>query len=96
VFLPDEVARLHGNSLAAVFYVANWYLVSHHESYFETAGRPSLFQHVWSLGIEEQFYLLWPPLFIAGMRRMRYLPMTLAVLMGAARLNCSDSVALPA
>ncbi len=98
LFLPGEVAKLRGNALAALFYVANWYLVFHHASYFESIGRPSLFQHLWSLGVEEQFYLLWPLLFIAGMRglerlrrlapaqRMRvgYLPLLLAVLTGAA------------
>ena len=36
------------------------------ESYFETVGRPSLLQHLWSLAVEEQFYVLWPLLLTAG------------------------------
>ena len=47
-------------SLAALAYVTNWHLIAGDQSYFETVGRPSLFMHLWSLAIEEQFYLLWP------------------------------------
>ena len=40
--------------------MTNWHLIAGDQSYFETIGRPSLFMHLWSLAIEEQFYLLWP------------------------------------
>ncbi|HET7478183.1 MAG TPA: acyltransferase family protein [Rubrobacteraceae bacterium] len=74
VFLPGEVAGLRSDALAAFGYVTNWYLVIGHESYFEAMGRPSLLKHLWSLAVEEQFYLLWPLLFAAGMGvgAMRY------------------------
>jgi peptidoglycan/LPS O-acetylase OafA/YrhL/lysophospholipase L1-like esterase len=68
VFLPDEVAGLRTDTLAALGYVTNWYLIFSHKPYFETVGRPPLLQHLWSLAVEEQFYLLWPLLFAAGMR----------------------------
>jgi peptidoglycan/LPS O-acetylase OafA/YrhL len=64
VFLPEEVASLRNDAIAAATYVTNWYLVVTQRSYFETVGRPSLFQHLWSLAVEEQFYLLWPLIFI--------------------------------
>ncbi|MBX6342689.1 MAG: acyltransferase, partial [Thermomicrobiaceae bacterium] len=70
-FLPDELARLRRDALAAFAYVTNWYLIFGHTSYFEAIGRPSLLQHLWSLAVEEQFYLLWPPLFLVLMRRGR-------------------------
>src|SRR5215212_7430151 len=60
VFLPGEVARLRDDALAALGYVTNWYLILGEQSYFETVGRPSLLQHLWSLAVEEQFYVLWP------------------------------------
>ena len=47
-------------SIAALLYVENWYLIFRNLSYFQSVGRPPLLQHVWSLAVEEQFYLLWP------------------------------------
>ncbi|MCA1716276.1 MAG: acyltransferase family protein, partial [Actinobacteria bacterium] len=88
VFLPEEVAGLRGDAIAAFGYVINWYLVLGQESYFETVGRPSLLQHLWSLAIEEQFYVLWPLLFAAGIsfgiKRWRRRRLLLAALVGAA------------
>src|SRR5215203_2186902 len=75
VFLPGEVARLRDDVLAAFGYVTNWYLIFGHVSYFEAVGRPSLLQHLWSLAVEEQFYLLWPPV------------LALALAVGASRLR---------
>ncbi|MGB8644788.1 MAG: acyltransferase family protein [Anaerolineae bacterium] len=60
LFLPGEVAGLRGDAAAALGYVTNWYLILSNKSYFEAVGRPSLLQHLWSLAVEEQFYLLWP------------------------------------
>ncbi|MBA3609963.1 MAG: acyltransferase [Rubrobacter sp.] len=60
LFLPEEVAGLRWDALAAFGYATNWYLVAGQESYFEAVGRPSLLTHLWSLAVEEQFYLVWP------------------------------------
>ena len=67
VFLPGEVAGLRGDVVAAVGYVTNWYLIVGQESYFEAVGRPSLLKHLWSLAVEEQFYLIWPPVLAFGL-----------------------------
>jgi peptidoglycan/LPS O-acetylase OafA/YrhL len=58
--VPEELARLRGDAIAAVAYATNWHLIAGDQSYFESIGRPSLFVHLWSLAIEEQFYLAWP------------------------------------
>ncbi|MDI7275758.1 MAG: acyltransferase, partial [Anaerolineae bacterium] len=81
--LPEEVAALRGDVAAAAAYVTNWYLVLSHKPYFQTVGRPSLLKHLWSLAVEEQYYLLWPVLFAGGMRLVRRRWMLPLVLAGA-------------
>jgi peptidoglycan/LPS O-acetylase OafA/YrhL len=53
----------------SVFFVANWSFITGEQSYFEAMGRPSLLQHLWSLAVEEQFYLLWPLILLFLFRR---------------------------
>jgi peptidoglycan/LPS O-acetylase OafA/YrhL len=88
VFLPGELAGLRGDAIAAFGYVTNWYLVFGQESYFEAIGRPSLLKHLWSLAVEEQFYLLWPPVLAFGLSvgaaRWRQRRVLLVALAGAA------------
>ncbi|MGZ4688981.1 MAG: acyltransferase family protein [Acidimicrobiia bacterium] len=82
VFLPDEVTKLRGDVVAALLYGTNWWQIFRNVSYFEAAGRPPLLQHLWSLAVEEQFYLVWP-LLLTGMFRLwkgRRRPMLLATL----------------
>ena len=84
VFLPGEVAGLRADVVAALGYVTNWFLIFGQESYFQSVGRPSVLQHLWSLAVEEQFYLIWPVVLAVGLglgatrlRRRRVLTVTL-------------------
>ena len=60
LWAPDTMRRFLGDTPFALFGGMNWWLVFRHTDYFEAIGRPPLLQHTWSLGVEAQFYLLWP------------------------------------
>ncbi len=64
LFYRDAAGRLGGDVLAALFYVSNWWQIFLDESYFAQAGRPPVLQHLWSLAVEEQFYIIFPALFV--------------------------------
>lgn len=59
------LTKMRPDVLPSLFFVNNWWQIFHETSYFDALGAPSPLQHFWSLGIEEQFYLVWP-LLVAG------------------------------
>jgi len=74
--LIGDVAQrrdLPSGLLSAIFYVSNWNLIAHHQSYFDQFSSLSPLRHLWSLAIEEQFYLIWPLVVIACLTRSRKL-----------------------
>ena len=58
---PGEFASLRLDSLSTLFYVANWHFIVSGGNYFALTAQPSPLAHMWSLSIEEQFYIVWPP-----------------------------------
>jgi peptidoglycan/LPS O-acetylase OafA/YrhL len=71
---PHQGPDFRGAVASAALYVNNWWLVFHDVSYFQAFAAPGPLDHLWSLAVEEQFYLLWPLLLIAalaGFRRSR-------------------------
>jgi len=58
---------------AAAAYFSNWYLIARNQSYFARFAPPAPLDHLWSLAVEEQFYLLWPLLLLAGLIALRTL-----------------------
>jgi peptidoglycan/LPS O-acetylase OafA/YrhL len=60
IWAPDTIKRLLTDTPFSLSGTMNWWLVAHHQDYFESIGRPPLLQHTWSLAVEAQFYLIWP------------------------------------
>ena len=67
----DAAAVFRQDAIAALTYTTNWWYIFDARTYFELLGRPPLLQHLWSLGIEEQFYLVWPTVCFLVWRRWR-------------------------
>ncbi|UXS21082.1 acyltransferase family protein [Staphylococcus delphini] len=59
IFMPTEIQKVRADSIAAIFYVSNWWYIMQNVDYFEQFAVQPL-KHLWSLAIEEQFYLMFP------------------------------------
>ena len=100
VVLPEgEAARFRGDAFASLFYVQNWHAIIADQPYFESFGRPSPLRHLWSLAIEEQFYLVWPlflPLALRRLGRRRTVGLIVLATLGSAWLmSVTADIAAP-
>ncbi len=78
---PTALLRIRDDALGTIGYVANWRMVFAKQSYFDLFLDHTPLEHTWSLAIEEQFYVIWPLLFlgIAAVARRRLVPVVLGV-----------------
>ena len=69
IWAPETVRRFVSDSPFSIFGLMNWWLVFRHTDYFDSIARPPLLQHTWSLGVEAQFYLVWPLILLLVLRQ---------------------------
>ena len=79
----DEAGNQQRDLPAALTYITNWVYVFTDQSYFEATGRPPMLEHLWSLAVEEQFYLIWPWVFLLAWRLGRSVLVRRTALAGA-------------
>jgi len=68
LWMPAALPRLAEDTLAALVYATNWAYIVRQIPYFEQFAQPPLLQHLWSLAVEEQFYVVWPLVIAAAVR----------------------------
>jgi peptidoglycan/LPS O-acetylase OafA/YrhL len=67
IFARQDLGHTRSDAVSSLLYYTNWHLILANHSYFVRTGNPSLLQHLWSLAVEEQFYVIWPLLLVPGL-----------------------------
>jgi peptidoglycan/LPS O-acetylase OafA/YrhL len=93
VLIPDEFQDVARNVLASAGFFSNW-LLWHHNPYFAIDADTRPLQHLWSLAVEEQFYIAWPVVLWLAWRLRLNLAVVIAILaIGSFALNITDTFA---
>jgi peptidoglycan/LPS O-acetylase OafA/YrhL len=75
IFGPSQPDQFRKAVVSAVFYVNNWQQIFGNVSYFARFAPEGPLNHLWSLSVEEQFYILWPFLLLLGTKIVREKPL---------------------
>ena len=68
IFNHALLTKLRPDIVPTALFFNNWWQIFSNVSYFQALGAPSPITHCWSLSIEEQFYIVWPPLLLLALR----------------------------
>lgn len=87
VFNHVMLTKMRPDILPSLLFFNNWWQIMQDVSYFNALGDPSPLTHFWSLAIEEQFYLIWPPLLFTMVSMHVSKPNTRRVVLGLAAVS---------
>ncbi|KOR31367.1 hypothetical protein TI05_12800 [Achromatium sp. WMS3] len=82
LFHPEDINQILKDLPYGLSFTANLDYILNNRSYFEALGRQRLFEHLWSLGIEFQFYIIWPFVCIWLFQKKPYVIVMIMVLIG--------------
>lgn len=94
IFNHVMLTKMRPDILPSLLFFNNWWQIAQNVSYFNALGDPSPLTHFWSLAIEEQFYLIWPPLLFAMVSMHVSKPNTRRVVLGLAGVSALAMMAL--
>jgi peptidoglycan/LPS O-acetylase OafA/YrhL len=79
IFGPAQPDQFRKGVFSGIFYFNNWEQIAANSSYFARFADESPLIHLWSLSVEEQFYILWPFLLLIGTKIVRERPLASGV-----------------
>lgn len=94
IFNHVMLTKMRPDILPSLLFFNNWWQIAQNVSYFNALGDPSPLTHFWSLAIEEQFYLIWPPLLFAMVSMHVSKPNTRRVVLGLSAVSALAMMAL--
>jgi peptidoglycan/LPS O-acetylase OafA/YrhL len=91
-FSRRNLEQLQHDIAPAIFYISNWWQIFWNDIPYFSSTEPPLLRHLWSLAVEEQWYIVWPLVFILIRRSKRHI-LTLSLLLGGLAIFVSVVVA---
>jgi peptidoglycan/LPS O-acetylase OafA/YrhL len=92
VFGPAQPDQFREGVLSAIFYINNWQQIFADVSYFARFEAEGPLDHLWSLSVEEQFYILWPFLLLIGVKLVHERPLASGVRPRLALLTIAGAI----
>lgn len=93
VFGPAQPDQFREGVISAIFYINNWQQIFADVSYFARFEAEGPLDHLWSLSVEEQFYILWPFLLLIGVKLVHERPLSSGVRPRLALLTIAGAIA---